>query len=367
MKFDVKKLVKELKSDFADTICLIGDASSPTSLAPKRIPTGSINLDWATGGGIPTGRITELYSRKESEGKSSLACSIIRQAQKLDAQVMYLDTEQVSMGTRLTALGVDMKNLVYVQPESVEHALAITDKYIRKAREMGHKGFLVVVIDSIAAMNTEAQLEGNYDAAQIASLAQALSRGLRKLNQVVSDNDAVLLVTNQVRDRIGISYGETLITPGGKALKFYSCLRIELKTKEKIYEQEKGTKKTVGITVTATVKKNKVGMPFQAVDLDLIFASGFDPAMATFRFCLMRKLITRDGNAYKFAGIKKGFTKSGFRAFMEANPEVDKTIYEELDKSLQEVTNIDLAEEEDENKVLTREEEEDTEAEKEDE
>lgn len=334
-KFDTKKLLRELKADFTDTICLIGDSASPKSLAPGRIPTGAINLDWATGGGIPTGRITELYSRKESEGKSTLACSIVKQAQAMGAQCIYLDTEQVSMGTRLVKLGLDMSSLVYVQPESVESALAITDEYITKVRAMGFDGPIVAVVDSVAAMNTQAQMEAKYDANTIASLAQVLSKGIRKLNKVVSDNDVALIMTNQVRERIGITYGDTLITPGGKALKFYSSLRIELKTKEKIYEQSKGTKRTIGIMVTATVKKSKVGMPFQQAMLDFM-AAGLDPVSAAFRFGLQRHLIDRDGTFYSFDGIKPKFQKAKFADFLTEHPEVNERLKQELDKSLTE-------------------------------
>ena len=342
VSLDLHKILKDLKSDYADTICMIGDTTSPRSLAPDRIATGAINLDWATGGGIPTGRITELYSRKESEGKSTIACGVMREAQKNGAACLFLDPEQSTLASRVQKLGLDKDKLLYGQPRSVEHAFGMADKFIKATREAGHTGNIVVVLDSIASMNTEQQFAADYDKQQVASLARALSASLKPLNKTVADCNAVFLATNQVRQNIGVRYGETLITPGGLALKFYASLRIELRRLGKIYDKQKGEKNQIGIEVRATVKKSKVGMPFLTADLNILFASGVDPAASAFNFALQRHLVNKEGNSYLFKGMKKTFFRDDFGDYLAEHPELEQKIYAELDSSLQEVTNVSL-------------------------
>lgn len=337
---DLKKILKAMQGDFSDTLGMLGDGDGPTSLAPSRIPTGAINLDWATGGGIPTGRIVELYSRKESEGKSTLACTVMKEAQKMGAMCLYLDPERSSLATRLIKLGLDKANLAYGQPTSVENSFGMADSFIKKTRDAGHKGHIVVVLDSIAAMDTEQQLEA--DKQQVASLARAMSSNLKPLNKTVADYDAVFLATNQVRQNIGVRYGETLITPGGMALKFYSSMRIELRRLSKIYDTAKGDKTQIGIEVRATIKKSKVGMPFLAADINVMFATGIDPAAAAFNFALQRHLITKEGNSFIFKGMKKTFVRAKFGEYLAEHPELESKIYAELDTALTEVTNVSL-------------------------
>src|ERR1017187_2192458 len=215
-KFDIAGLAKALKKNYSETIYVASDPNGP--LGPSdHVSTGAINVDWSIGGGIPTGRITEIYSRKESQGKTELAYSMIREAQKTGIACLFLDAEQSSSAGRLQQVGINSVDLLYGQPKTAEQTFDLISDFLTVAADKDYKA--LVVVDSVAALITKAQLAAaEKDGATIASLARVMSERLSALNHVITDTKAAVVLTNQVGSKIGVTYGDTLLTPGGFAL-----------------------------------------------------------------------------------------------------------------------------------------------------
>jgi recombination protein RecA len=302
------------------------------SLAPGRLVTGAINLDWALSGGIPSGRTTEIYSKNESEGKTSILMSVIAATQRAGGRCLFIDAEEAMDKERLVTLGVDIKSLYYCQPKDMEEAFAIIQGFILKTRAEGHKGEILVVWDTLAATPTRAQNAAEYVKSEYAPQATLMSYGMRKLNKVLADNMVTLIIANQAREKVGVVYGRKFDTPGGKALKFFSSLRLECRRTETI----KGTNKSqLGITVRVWVAKSKVGTPFRTADVDILFASGIDPTSAAFRFARQQGIIVREGSFFKIVGQTwKPFRESRFGEFLGEHPEMESLIEGAFEQSM---------------------------------
>lgn len=337
-------LVRSLQRSFGNTVQLLSDDSNDmNSLNPERIPTGAINLDYATCGGIPTGRITEIFSELQSAGKSTLCLSIIRAAQQEDAIVALFDTEADFEKRRFLEVGIDPKALIYGQPASMEKTFDIIDKFIDESRVLFPDKKILAVWDSVAATPTEAQVAAKYEAQMMAPQARVLSFGLRKLKVKIAGTMAAVVLTNQARVKFNVrpGYGVPYETVGGKALRFAAALRIELRRAKTI----QGANKTnLGILVNAKVEKNKVGIPFRKAELEILFASGLDPVSSTFKFARDRGLLVRDKLHYKIKGKNwEPFFQSQFRELLAKHPELGDEIYDEFDRAMVEPLEIGQA------------------------
>ncbi len=273
------------------------------------IPTGSIALDRAIGiGGIPCGRITEIFG-PESSGKSTVAQYVIANAQKLGKQAAYVDMEHaLDPYYAKHGCGVDIDNLDIAQPGSGEEALEIAEEFIRDS-------YGVVVIDSIAALVPRAEIEGNMGDSHMGLQARLLSQACRKLNPFISQNGTAVIFTNQMRQKIGVMYGDPSTTPGGLAMRFYASVRIKLSA-----AKVKDGQEIVANDVTANVIKNKVAPPFGKAKFVTKFGTGIDHFMELVEMGAQLGLITRRGAFFSYNEDKLGQGAQNARNMLEQNP-----------------------------------------------
>jgi len=250
------------------------------------VPTGAPTLDRILGnGGLPRGRIVEIYG-PESSGKSTVALSVIAEAQKIGLKCAYIDAEHALDPIYMQSLGVDLDALLLSQPDYGEQALEIVDKLVRTG-EIG-----VIVIDSVAALIPKAELEGEMEASQMGLQARLMAKAMRKLVALASENKTLLLFINQLRSKIGIMFGNPETTPGGMALKYAASVRIDLRKKEDIKDKE-GV--SIGIKVKAKVIKNKMAPPLKMVEFDILYGKGVDQYGCLFDIGIEKQIFTQKG------------------------------------------------------------------------
>lgn len=284
------------------------------------IPTGSMLLDLALGvGGVPKGRIVELYG-PESSGKTTVALHIIAEAQKKGGEVAFIDVEHALDPVYAKALGVDIDNLLVSQPDSGEQALEIAEMLVRSG------GIDVLVVDSVAALTTKAEIEGDMGDTHVGQLARLMSQAMRKLTAVVSKTNCVAIFINQVREKIGVMYGNPETTPGGRALKFYSSVRMEVRKGELI----KSGSEIIGAKTKVKITKNKVAPPFKECEFDLIYGKGISRTGEVLDLAVNLDIIKKSGSWFSYGDQKLGQGRDKVKEMLEKDPEFMKEVEDKI-------------------------------------
>lgn len=284
------------------------------------IPTGCLSLDLAIGvGGLPRGRIIEVYG-PESGGKTTLTLHVIAEAQRLGGKCAFIDAEHALDTTYASRLGVDVDNLFVSQPDNGEQALEITEALIRSG------DVDVVVVDSVAALVPKAELEGEMGDAQMGLQARLMSQAMRKLTAVVSKSNTVLIFINQIREKIGVMFGNPETTTGGRALKFYASVRIDIRKITAIKDGDSA----VGARTRAKVVKNKVGIPFKEAEFDLIYGEGISAEGDLIDAGLTTGVLMKSGSWIQLDGKNIGQGREKTRIFLRENPEIRSKIRTEI-------------------------------------
>ena len=286
------------------------------------IPTGSIGLDKALGiGGIPRGRIIEIYGN-ESAGKTTLALHIIAEAQKQKIVCAFIDAEQSLSLPYATQLGVNVDNLLLSVPNSGEQGLDITESLV-KSKEVG-----VIVIDSVAALTPQAEIDGEMGARHIGLQARLMSQGLRKLTAIASKTNTAIIFINQIRMMIGQTWGIPETTTGGVALKFYTTVRIEVRRAAKLKDGDN----IVGNRIRVKIAKNKIAAPFKTLEYDIIFGEGISKITEVINIGLASGIIKKEGISLYFNKEKLGRSMQTTKKYLKEHPEIVDKIITEIKK-----------------------------------
>jgi len=294
------------------------------SAARDGISTGALSLDLALGGcGIPRGRVVEIFG-PESSGKTTLALHVIAAAQRGDGVAAFVDAEHALDPSWMKRCGVNPETLLVSQPDCGEQALEITDMLVRS------NAVDVIVVDSVAALTPKAELEGEMGQAQVGAQARLMSQGLRKLTGAIAKSRTIVIFINQIREKIGVMFGSPETTPGGRALKFYSSLRIDVRRIASIKEGDR----VIGSQVKARVVKNKVAPPFRETLFDIMFESGINRTGDLVDLATKLNLIEKQGAWLKYGSVQLGQGRDNAKVFLEDN----KDLFEEIRLKVLEVT-----------------------------
>lgn len=284
------------------------------------VSTGSLYLDIALGvGGLPKGRIVEIFGG-ESSGKTTISLTVTANCQKTGGKCAYIDTEHSLDPVYAKALGVNVNELIVSQPDSAEQALTIVEGLVRTNK------ISCIVIDSVAALVPQVELDGEYGQAHMGIMARLMSQAMRKLVGVVSGTNTLIIFTNQTRDKIGVMWGSPVTTTGGHALKFYSSIRLETARIGTLKDGEK----TVGNRTRVTVKKNKVAPPFKIAEFDLIFGKGIDQLGEIIDMGTDKGIIDKSGAWYSYNSERLGQGRDNSKEYLELHPEIVKEILEKV-------------------------------------
>ena len=276
------------------------------------IPTGSLALDAALGiGGVPKGRIVEIYG-PESSGKTTVALHIIAQAQKLGGEVAFIDAEHALDPVYAAALGVDVDNVLVSQPDTGEQALEITEALVRS------NAIDVVVVDSVAALVPKTEIEGDMGASHVGLQARLMSQALRKLAGVIAKSNCVAIFINQLRDKVGVIYGNPETTTGGRALKFYASVRMDIRKGEPI----KNGSEIIGNNVKCKIVKNKVAPPFKVANFEILYGEGISRYGELVDLGSEYGIIKKSGTWFSYNETRIGQGKENAKQFLRDNPEI---------------------------------------------
>lgn len=304
------------------SIMRLGDA---TRMKVETISTGAITLDLALGGGLPKGRVIEIYG-PESSGKTTLALHAVAEVQKAGGVAAFVDAEHALDPTYSAALGVDIANLLVSQPDNGEAALEIVDQLVRSS------AVDIVIIDSVAALVPRAEIEGEMGDNQVGLQARLMSKALRKVAGNIGKSGCTVIFLNQLRQKIGVTYGSPEVTTGGNALKFYASVRLDIR---RIQTLKKGSEGEYGIRAKVKVAKNKVAPPFRIAEFDIIFGSGISRLGCLVDLAEQTGVITRKGAWYSYNGDNIAQGRDNTVKYLEENAEfaanVDKQVREKLD------------------------------------
>ncbi len=302
--------IAQLERDYgAGTVMKLGENSA---LEVQAVSTGSIALDMALGiGGVPRGRIVEIFG-PESSGKTTVALHIIAEVQKSGGEAAFIDAEHALDPVYAKALGVDIDNLLVSQPDCGEDALDITESLVRSG------AIDVVVVDSVAALVPRQEIEGDMGQSMVGVQARLMSQAMRKLSAVISKSNSIVIFINQLREKVGVMCGNPETTPGGRALKFYSSVRIDVRKTDQL----KNGNDIYGNHVRCKIVKNKVAPPFKVAEFDILYGKGISRASEIIDYCITLDIIKKSGSWFSYNGERIGQGKENVRKLIESKPEM---------------------------------------------
>ncbi len=317
------------KAKGAGSIMRLGDN---VNMNVQAIPTGSLTLDLALGiGGVPRGRIVEIYG-PESSGKTTVALHIIAETQKMGGEAAFIDAEHALDPLYAKALGVNINDLLVSQPDCGEDALEITDALVRSG------AIDVVVVDSVAALVPQQEIDGDMGASHVGLQARLMSQALRKLAGAIAKTNCVVVFINQLREKVGVMYGNPEVTTGGKALKFYASVRMDVRKTENL----KNGDEAYGNHVKVKIVKNKVAPPFRVAEFDILYGKGISKSSEIIEIATALEVIQKSGSWFSYNGDRIGQGKENARKFIEENPDIMR----EIENKIKSMKNEDLFREE---------------------
>jgi len=321
----IEDAMKAIQTKFGDeSIMMLGDKPK---VNVNVIPTGSIGLDAALGvGGFPRGRIIEIFG-PESSGKTTLALHAVAEAQKMGGIGAYIDAEHAMDPEYSKKLGVKIDQLLISQPDTGEQALDIVDSLVRSGK------IDIIVIDSVAALTPKDEIEGDMGAYHVGKQARLMSQALRKLTAIVARSKTVVIFINQIRMQIGVMFGNPETTPGGKALKFYTSVRLDIR---RIAQIKKG-EEIMGGRVRVKVVKNKVAAPFKQTEFDLMYNEGISKEGELLALGEKMGIIKKSGSSYEYNGEKIGRGYDSARTYLKENPKISNEILKIIRAKLKEI------------------------------
>ena len=316
------------KKHGAGSVMRLGDNAQ---MEVQAVSTGSIALDLALGiGGVPRGRIIEIFG-PESSGKTTVALHIVAEVQKAGGEAAFIDAEHALDPVYAKALGVDINNLLVSQPDCGEDALNITEQLVRSG------AVDIVVVDSVAALVPRQEIEGDMGQATVGVQARLMSQAMRKLSAVISKSNSVVIFINQLREKVGVMYGNPETTPGGRALKFYASVRIDVRKADQL----KNGSDIYGNHVRCKIVKNKVAPPFKVAEFDILYGKGISRSGEIIDYCIALDIIKKSGSWFSYNGERIGQGKENVRKMIESNP----ALLAELDAKIRSMKdNIETAE-----------------------
>ncbi len=325
---ELEDLLSSLREKYGDgAIMKLGDAQKVDVAV---IPTGSFSLDIALGvGGLPRGRIVEIFG-PEGSGKTTLALNVIAQAQKQGGKAAFIDAEHALDPEYAARLGVKINDLLISQPDNGEEALNILDSLVRSGM------ISVIVVDSVAALTPKAEIEGEMGAQFIGLQARMMSQALRKLTAISAKSNTLIIFINQIRMQIGVMFGNPETTPGGRALKFYSSVRIDVR---RIAQVKKG-EDIIGSRTKAKVVKNKVAAPFKVAEFDIMYGVGISYEADVLNAAIKHGVVKKAGASYSFGEEKLGTGFDNIREKLKNDKKLLKEIEKVVEKSIKEKTDV---------------------------
>ncbi len=287
-----------------------------TAMNVEAIPTGALSLDIALGiGGIPRGRIIEVFG-PESSGKTTIALHMIAEAQKMGGEAAFIDAEHALDPVYAKHLGVDIDNLIVSQPDTGEQALEIAEALVRSG------ALDIIVVDSVAALVPKAEIDGDMGDSHVGLQARLMSQALRKLAGVINKSKCVIVFINQLREKVGVMFGNPETTPGGRALKFYASVRLDIRRVESLKQDGE----VIGNRTRVKVVKNKVAPPFREAEFDIIYGKGVSKEGNILDIAVNLDLIEKSGSWFSYQGTRIGQGRENAKAYLAENPEVAKEI-----------------------------------------
>jgi recombination protein RecA len=304
------------------------------AIAPmEAISTGAISIDYALGiGGLPRGRVIEIFG-PESSGKTTLALQVIAEAQRGGGMAAFVDAEHALDAQYAQKLGVDLDNLLVSQPDHGEQALEIVEVLVRSG------SIDVVVVDSVAALVPKAEIEGEMGEAQMGLQARLMSQALRKLTGVVSKSKTILIFINQLREKIGVMFGNPETTTGGRALKFYSSVRVDIRRIASIKDGDQ----VIGGRTRVKVVKNKVAPPFREAEFDVMYGEGISREGDLLDLAVEKRIVEKSGAWFAYGGERLGQGRENAKLFLKENPDVRRAIEERVRRELGLVREAEVA------------------------
>ena len=319
----IEMAVGQIEKQFGKgSIMRLGQKDAVTAI--PAISTGAVSLDYALGiGGVPRGRVVEIFG-PESSGKTTLSLQVIAEAQKLGGMAAFVDAEHALDAQYAQKLGVDLENLLVSQPDNGEQALEIVEVLVRSG------GVDVVVVDSVAALVPRAEIDGEMGEAQMGLQARLMSQALRKLTGVVSKSKTCLIFINQLREKIGVMFGNPETTTGGRALKFYASVRIDIRRIGAIKDGDA----VVGGRTRVKIVKNKVAPPFREAEFDVMYGEGISREGDLLDLAVDRKIVEKSGTWFAFSGERLGQGRENVKQFLKDNPATFKAIEDRVRREL---------------------------------